>query len=248
MHPSLKIFYSGDKSGIVCKVDVEDCPDVADGVCIVLARESSEEGGEGINKIVTADDGLLWTASGNSRISRWNIPSRLAKRDMGDGHDLFSDPTNGISNGVERARSPPSSMRQGNFTGCSCVTTYAPFKAAGMKNLPRTRMRHSLLLSGLPIQITRFHQHYSRPEGAMLKLQPCTLLLPLCRLQVGGHRSMLFFRIPPRSCNQTPKTISTSRLRISIKTLSMKLAQPTQLRNSASLPRRPPHSIPARTW
>ncbi|KAF8136388.1 hypothetical protein EV363DRAFT_1428786 [Boletus edulis] len=88
-HPSLKVFYSGDKSGVVCKVDVEDCSDVADGVCIVLARESNEEGGEGINKIITADNGLLWTASGSSNISRWGIP----KREAGDHRDLFSDST-----------------------------------------------------------------------------------------------------------------------------------------------------------
>ncbi|KIJ17442.1 hypothetical protein PAXINDRAFT_168100 [Paxillus involutus ATCC 200175] len=89
-HPSLEVFYSGDKSGIVCKVDVEDCSEVADGVCIVLAREPSEEVGEGINKIVTADDGLLWTASGGSSISRWKIPKRLSKCNTDEDRDLFA--------------------------------------------------------------------------------------------------------------------------------------------------------------
>ena len=102
-------------------MDVEDSSEVADGVCIVLARESSEEGGEGINKIVTADDGLLWTASGSSKISRWRIPKRLAKRDMGDDQDLFSDPTvttKDISTGIEPPWSTPLSTQQGNFTSC----------------------------------------------------------------------------------------------------------------------------------
>ncbi|KAG8217527.1 hypothetical protein J3R82DRAFT_5676 [Butyriboletus roseoflavus] len=115
-HPSLKIFYSGDKSGIVCKVDVEDSSEVADGVCIVLARESSEEGGEGINNIITADDGLLWTASGSSNISRWRIPKRPVKRDAGDDRDLFTDSTvtaKSISTGVEPPWSAPPSVYQG---------------------------------------------------------------------------------------------------------------------------------------
>lgn len=87
------MFYSGDKSGVVCKVDVEDCLEVADGVCIVLAREPGEDGGDGINKIVTAADGLLWTASGSSTISRWRIPKRLVKREMVDDRDPFSEST-----------------------------------------------------------------------------------------------------------------------------------------------------------
>lgn len=97
-------------------MDVEDCSDVADGVCIVLARESGEEGGEGINKIVTADNGLLWTASGSSNISRWRVPRRLVKRDTGDDGDPFSDSTvttQRISIGVE----PPFSVQHSILGG-----------------------------------------------------------------------------------------------------------------------------------
>ncbi|KAG0697829.1 hypothetical protein DFH29DRAFT_811144 [Suillus ampliporus] len=90
-HPSLEVFYSGDKSGIVCKVDVEGCADVTDGTCIAVARESSVEAGEGINKIVTADDGLLWTASGNSSISRWRLPKRVPKRVLDEEREFIAD-------------------------------------------------------------------------------------------------------------------------------------------------------------
>ncbi|KAH7889662.1 hypothetical protein F5I97DRAFT_1996070 [Phlebopus sp. FC_14] len=90
-HPSLEVFYSGDKSGIVCKVDVEDCLDVADATCIVLAQDPSEEAGEGINKIVTADEGLLWTASGRSTVSRWKVPKRISRRNAEEGGDMFAD-------------------------------------------------------------------------------------------------------------------------------------------------------------
>ncbi|KAI6099883.1 hypothetical protein EDD16DRAFT_1764042 [Pisolithus croceorrhizus] len=91
-HPSLEVFYSGDKSGIVCKVDVEDCGDVSDGVCIVLSRESSGETGDGVNKIVTADDGLLWTACGSSTVSRWKLPRRVHRRSMEDSGKPAADP------------------------------------------------------------------------------------------------------------------------------------------------------------
>lgn len=104
-------------------MDVEDASEVADGVCIVLARESSEDGGEGINKIVTADDGLLWTASGSSNINRWKIPKRPVKRDAGNDRDPFSDSTvttKRISTGVEPPWSVPPVIHQGKpiFPGC----------------------------------------------------------------------------------------------------------------------------------
>ncbi|KAL4067662.1 hypothetical protein J3A83DRAFT_4543660 [Scleroderma citrinum] len=76
-HPSLEVFYSGDKSGIICKVDVDGCGDVADGACIVLSQDSDGEAGDGINKLVAADDGFLWAASGSSSISRWKLPRRI---------------------------------------------------------------------------------------------------------------------------------------------------------------------------
>ncbi|KAG2743594.1 hypothetical protein P692DRAFT_20878417 [Suillus brevipes Sb2] len=90
-HPSLEVFYSGDKSGIVCKADVEGCADVSDGTCITIAREASVEVGEGINKIVTADDGVLWTASGKSSISRWRLPKHVPKRASDEEREIIAD-------------------------------------------------------------------------------------------------------------------------------------------------------------
>lgn len=81
-HPSLEIFYSGDRSGLVCKVDVEDCSDVAEGECVVLCQDSGQgmSSSEGINSIVAMDDNLLWTATGNSSIHRWRVPQRRCIR------------------------------------------------------------------------------------------------------------------------------------------------------------------------
>ncbi|KDR71860.1 hypothetical protein GALMADRAFT_253641 [Galerina marginata CBS 339.88] len=81
-HPSLEVFYSGDRSGLVCRVDVENSPDLSEGECVLLCNDSADtrSSSEGINKIVVMDDNLLWTASGTSTIRRWNIPQRRASR------------------------------------------------------------------------------------------------------------------------------------------------------------------------
>lgn len=79
----MEIFYSGDRSGLVCRVDAEDSPDISEGECVVLCNDAvdqSRSSSEGINKIVVMDDNLLWTASGTSSIKRWNIPQRRAAR------------------------------------------------------------------------------------------------------------------------------------------------------------------------
>lgn len=81
-HPSLEIFYSGDRSGIVCRVDVEGCTDVAEGECVVLLQDSDQHSHssstDGVNKIVAMDDNLVWTATGSSSVKRWRVPGRRA--------------------------------------------------------------------------------------------------------------------------------------------------------------------------
>ncbi|KAF5378167.1 hypothetical protein D9615_007561 [Tricholomella constricta] len=81
-HSSLEVFYSGDRSGLVCKVDVEDCSDVSEGECILLCQDAdpTTPSSDGINKIVAMDDNLLWTASGHSNIKRWPVPQRRCVR------------------------------------------------------------------------------------------------------------------------------------------------------------------------
>lgn len=71
-HPRLERFYSGDRSGVLCKVDFEGCGNPSDGEAVVISA------GEGsINAIVARDDAYIWTASGSNDINRWrDIPSR----------------------------------------------------------------------------------------------------------------------------------------------------------------------------
>lgn len=120
-HPSLEVFYSGDKSGIICKTDVEGCGDVVDGTCIVLLQDSDGETVEGINKVVAADDGLLWAASGSSSISRWKLPRRTRGRTIEEGEIIVTDSLgstirkNRVSLGAESRWSPSLLRHQGRY-------------------------------------------------------------------------------------------------------------------------------------
>ncbi|EJD00580.1 uncharacterized protein FOMMEDRAFT_142415 [Fomitiporia mediterranea MF3/22] len=82
-HPALETFYSGDRSGLVCRVDVEECQRVYQGECTLLCKDDGEPNmasSEGVSKIIAMDDHLVWTASGSSSIRRWRVPqSQLAR-------------------------------------------------------------------------------------------------------------------------------------------------------------------------
>lgn len=72
-HPNLDRFYSGDRSGLVCKTDMEGCGDIADAECVVICKDDdmSQSSSVGINSIVAADDTYVWTSSASSSIQRW---------------------------------------------------------------------------------------------------------------------------------------------------------------------------------
>lgn len=81
-HPNLETFYSGDRCGQVCRVDIEDCGDLSEGECILLCNDSDapRPAMEGINRIEVLSDNLLWTATGTSTIKRWQIPPKRSSR------------------------------------------------------------------------------------------------------------------------------------------------------------------------
>ncbi|KAJ7765499.1 hypothetical protein DFH07DRAFT_737719 [Mycena maculata] len=79
-HPTLATFYAGDRAGLVSRVDVAAVPaggDVGDGECALVCRDEGPAAGQGgINRIVVADDSLVWTATSGSSVKRWRIPPR----------------------------------------------------------------------------------------------------------------------------------------------------------------------------
>ena len=65
-HPQLSLFYSTDRSGLVAKTDVRDCPDMDEGLSLAVAQEH-----DGIAKVAVAGD-YFWTATSSSSINRWH--------------------------------------------------------------------------------------------------------------------------------------------------------------------------------
>ena len=65
-HPQLSLFYSSDRSGLVVKTDVRDCPDMDEGLSLAVAQEH-----DGVAKVVVAGN-YFWTATSSSSINRWH--------------------------------------------------------------------------------------------------------------------------------------------------------------------------------
>lgn len=63
--PSLGVFYSGDRSGLVVKTDVRGTLEMDDGLSIAVAHEH-----DGVTKVI-ASAGHIWTATASSSINRW---------------------------------------------------------------------------------------------------------------------------------------------------------------------------------
>jgi WD repeat-containing protein 48 len=64
-HPSLEVFHSSDRSGLVAKTDVRGVAEMEEGICVAVCQER-----DGINKVVASGD-YLWTATSSSSINRW---------------------------------------------------------------------------------------------------------------------------------------------------------------------------------
>lgn len=148
-HPSLEIFYSGDRSGYVCKVDVEGCSDVSEGECIVICKDQGERSlsaTEGINKIVAMDDNLLWTASGNSNIKRWKVPPRRAVRASGLGKVTDSPTSESPTEYIPLTRSATSPKRKSHdFARSRSPHRSSSSPSSVLKHSHRTSMTPSLV-------------------------------------------------------------------------------------------------------
>ncbi|SNX83705.1 uncharacterized protein MEPE_02412 [Melanopsichium pennsylvanicum] len=98
-HPTLDVFYSGDRQGYVCKVDWERCAEVSEGECVVLCQERDpaaesdsldddyhpdlhrRDAKSGIQQIIALDDSYFWTATGQTSVNRWRDVPRRSERE-----------------------------------------------------------------------------------------------------------------------------------------------------------------------
>ncbi|KAF8152379.1 hypothetical protein B0H34DRAFT_724941 [Crassisporium funariophilum] len=220
-HPSLEVFYSGDRSGLVCRVDVENCSDIADGECVVLCNDSLDStrpSSEGINKIVTMDDNLLWTASGTSTIRRWNIPQRRAMRCAIDDGDRLLSPT------VFKRRAPlandvPSepSTRPSTGQGPSRRMSLAPSLAS--ENWRERDADMDAKLNGLPYDslvklispndpfTSSFSTHARDPEVATLYSAASVMSVPRQSFRSTPQNIFQASTLSPLQSSRTEETI-----------------------------------------
>jgi WD repeat-containing protein 48 len=63
--PTLSVFYSGDKSGLVAKTDTRRAMEIDDGISAAVCQEH-----DGIARLAITGDSV-WTATSNSSINRW---------------------------------------------------------------------------------------------------------------------------------------------------------------------------------
>ncbi|TFK19214.1 WD40 repeat-like protein [Coprinopsis marcescibilis] len=127
-NPNLETFYSGDRTGLVCRVDLEDCTDLSEGECLLLCNESGESGhaSEGITRIAVMDDNLLWTASGSSTIQRWHIPQPRTTRNF-----AIPDPDGEATSSLSLASPPIKRRLQFQTSGVASEASTRPSTGQG---------------------------------------------------------------------------------------------------------------------
>ncbi len=97
--PSLNVFYSGDRSGLVVKTDVRGTyGEWDDGLSVAVAHEH-----DGVTKVI-ASDNHIWTATASSSINRWaDVDTGSALRSQqGYRHHRSSS-----ASSVPKSKSPP---------------------------------------------------------------------------------------------------------------------------------------------
>lgn len=118
-HPSFEMFYSGDRAGNVCKIDLTGTGDPSEGECILLARDGPEDGEsksgqEGITQLVGQDDAFLYTAAGGSSVLRWKDVPTKARR-AGALLRRAKESSEGVLADEPLAASPPSQTPPSEF-------------------------------------------------------------------------------------------------------------------------------------
>lgn len=201
-HPTLEIFYSGDRAGNVCKIDLEGTGDPGEGECILLARDGPEDEGEsrsgceGITQLVAQDDSFIWTAGGSSSVKRWKDVAPRSRRagaiatrsagDIPEGRELRSG-TPPI------AESPPEAWSERDRVGGPTVS----FLEGLTSSLSRTTSSptpHSLIASAQP-GVARPSSLRTRPaatSSASQTSRPSLLQYHHSNSSMNGHSTTLF--------------------------------------------------------
>lgn len=100
--PSLSIFYSGDKSGLVAKTDTRHAEDIDDGVSVAVCQEH-----DGISRLAVVGDSV-WTSTSSSSVNRWQDIDTEMEIESPPSPARFERATSALSKSIHE-QSPPES-------------------------------------------------------------------------------------------------------------------------------------------
>lgn len=165
-HPNLERFYSGSRDGHLCVVDVEQCGDMSEGECLVLAREGdpgrpgdyeSKTGDEAIRSICAMDDEYVWTATSSSDVRCWrDVGRRVNRLDMDhDGASYHHDLDDGADEPLVGALSLGSAFEPTSIMDSGPLRNKRLSIDDPSEPLMRTDSRDSRTIAFAPSPVTR---------------------------------------------------------------------------------------------
>lgn len=137
-HPSLGIFYSSDRSGLVAKTDIRGSTDDLDkGLSLAVAQEHC-----GVSKVVAAR-GHIWTATNRSSVNRWadvdtisdiNLPEEFRRLRMASCTSAAAPMTTDTQTTNQKTVAPESILRISNtavFPPLATISSPSTLDAGG---------------------------------------------------------------------------------------------------------------------
>ena len=166
--PSLDVFYSGDRSGLIVRTDSREKHDIDEGYSIGIGQET-----EGINRLVVAGEDI-WAATANSNINRWRDASAHAKlQRLEDAIGLQRSATARTKSSISSlpATPPPS----GTFPKLDTIPLTCVLRIPDVPgNLSRNQVRQSALarrrtsLASIDSEVGNFAPLRSAPEDTIV--------------------------------------------------------------------------------
>ncbi|GAB0138802.1 hypothetical protein EsDP_00007024 [Epichloe bromicola] len=118
--PSLGVFYSSDRAGLVAKTDVRGSMDDLDnGLSLAVAQEHC-----GVSKVVAAG-GHIWTATNRSSVNRWGDVDTNSNVNLPEGFRHQRAASTAFAQATNQKQIPPESiLRISNTAIFPCRTTF----------------------------------------------------------------------------------------------------------------------------
>lgn len=102
--PSLSLFYSGDRSGLVAKTDTRRAMEIEEGVSVAVCQEH-----DGVMRLEIAGDSI-WTATSSSSINRWRDVDTELEVETPPPSPRYERRQSALSRSIHSSTPPPASQ------------------------------------------------------------------------------------------------------------------------------------------